>query len=242
VSNFRVEPPGLFRGHEEHPKSGKLKRRIRPSDVTINIGKDAPLPKCPILGERNIINMCSTLFSLYINIENLWNYFRLNFNFLEHVNVSLLFIHSKLNHYLKSYNDLFIVLGFLRTSKPFTIRLGNLIFNFHKLVFTAMNCLPKFHNHKNNITSSFQFRFSNIKLVKEIRIRLKRACIDVMNIMDIRKLRDSITVTGKGEEYLEASSDVYESIQKANSQVSRSRPSIPQRWCVFGSKFSWLNL
>ncbi|KAL5583454.1 hypothetical protein UlMin_015896 [Ulmus minor] len=52
VSNFRVEPPGLFRGHEEHSKSGKLKRRIRPSDVTINIGKDAPLPKCPIPGER----------------------------------------------------------------------------------------------------------------------------------------------------------------------------------------------
>ncbi|KAL5554338.1 hypothetical protein UlMin_041739 [Ulmus minor] len=52
VSNFRVEPPGLFRGHEEHPKSGKLKRRIHPSDVTINIGKDAPLPKCPIPGER----------------------------------------------------------------------------------------------------------------------------------------------------------------------------------------------
>ncbi|KAL5573892.1 hypothetical protein UlMin_023489 [Ulmus minor] len=52
VSNFRVEPPGLFRGHEEHPKSGKLKRRIRPSNVTINIGNDAPLPKCPIPGER----------------------------------------------------------------------------------------------------------------------------------------------------------------------------------------------
>ncbi|KAL9383543.1 hypothetical protein Peur_023866 [Populus x canadensis] len=52
VGNFRVEPPGLFRGRGEHPKMGKLKSRIRPSDITINIGKDAPIPKCPIPGER----------------------------------------------------------------------------------------------------------------------------------------------------------------------------------------------
>lgn len=31
---------------------GKLKKRIRPSDITINIGKDAPIPECPIPGER----------------------------------------------------------------------------------------------------------------------------------------------------------------------------------------------
>ncbi|XVE50751.1 hypothetical protein DITRI_Ditri01bG0188400 [Diplodiscus trichospermus] len=52
VGNFRVEPPGLFRGRGEHPKMGKLKRRIRPNDITINIGKDAPIPECPIPGER----------------------------------------------------------------------------------------------------------------------------------------------------------------------------------------------
>ncbi|KAK4254398.1 hypothetical protein QN277_009785 [Acacia crassicarpa] len=52
VGNFRVEPPGLFRGRGEHPKMGKLKRRIRPSDITINIGKDAPIPECPIPGEK----------------------------------------------------------------------------------------------------------------------------------------------------------------------------------------------
>ncbi|CAN1189315.1 DNA topoisomerase 1 alpha [Linum perenne] len=51
VGNFRVEPPGLFRGRGEHPKMGKLKRRIRPKDITINIGKDAPIPECPIEGE-----------------------------------------------------------------------------------------------------------------------------------------------------------------------------------------------
>ncbi|XP_074572698.1 DNA topoisomerase 1 beta-like [Curcuma longa] len=52
VGNFRVEPPGLFRGRGEHPKMGKLKKRIRPRDITINIGKDALIPECPIPGER----------------------------------------------------------------------------------------------------------------------------------------------------------------------------------------------
>ncbi|XP_040935911.1 DNA topoisomerase 1 beta isoform X3 [Gossypium hirsutum] len=51
VGNFRVEPPGLFRGRGEHPKMGKLKKRIHPSDITINIGKNAPIPECPIPGE-----------------------------------------------------------------------------------------------------------------------------------------------------------------------------------------------
>ncbi|KVH96852.1 DNA breaking-rejoining enzyme, catalytic core [Cynara cardunculus var. scolymus] len=51
VGNFRVEPPGLFRGRGEHPKMGKLKKRIRPSDITINIGKGSPIPECPIPGQ-----------------------------------------------------------------------------------------------------------------------------------------------------------------------------------------------
>ncbi|KQK11496.1 hypothetical protein BRADI_2g60537v3 [Brachypodium distachyon] len=33
VGTFRVEPPGLFRGRGEHPKMGKLKQRILPSDI-----------------------------------------------------------------------------------------------------------------------------------------------------------------------------------------------------------------
>jgi len=39
VGNFRVEPPGLFRGRGDHPKMGKLKARIYPRDITINIGE-----------------------------------------------------------------------------------------------------------------------------------------------------------------------------------------------------------
>ncbi|MCL7034345.1 hypothetical protein MKW94_017628 [Papaver nudicaule] len=52
VGNFRIEPPGLFRGRGDHPKVGKLKKRIYPKDITINIGKGESIPECPIPGER----------------------------------------------------------------------------------------------------------------------------------------------------------------------------------------------
>lgn len=51
VGNFRVEPPGLFRGRGEHPKKGTHKFRLRPEDITINIGKDAPVPKPNVPGK-----------------------------------------------------------------------------------------------------------------------------------------------------------------------------------------------
>lgn len=47
VGNFRVEPPGLFRGRGEHPKTGKVKKRVQPEQITINVGKDAPVPVPP---------------------------------------------------------------------------------------------------------------------------------------------------------------------------------------------------
>ncbi|KAI4868715.1 hypothetical protein F4820DRAFT_409432 [Hypoxylon rubiginosum] len=47
VGNFRVEPPGLFRGRGEHPKTGKVKKRVLPEQITINIGKDAKVPPPP---------------------------------------------------------------------------------------------------------------------------------------------------------------------------------------------------
>lgn len=39
IANFRIEPPGLFRGRGDHPKMGMLKRRIRPEDIIINCSK-----------------------------------------------------------------------------------------------------------------------------------------------------------------------------------------------------------
>lgn len=47
VGNFRIEPPGLFRGRGAHPKTGKLKRRVPPEAVTLNLGATATVPPPP---------------------------------------------------------------------------------------------------------------------------------------------------------------------------------------------------
>ena len=47
VGNFRMEPPGIFIGRGCNPKLGKLKKRIYPEDIIINIGKESPVPLCP---------------------------------------------------------------------------------------------------------------------------------------------------------------------------------------------------
>ena len=39
IGNFRIEPPGLFRGRGEHPKQGMLKTRTMPEDIIINCSK-----------------------------------------------------------------------------------------------------------------------------------------------------------------------------------------------------------
>ena len=41
IGNFRIEPPGLFRGRGDHPKMGTLKKRVNPEDVSINCSKGA---------------------------------------------------------------------------------------------------------------------------------------------------------------------------------------------------------
>lgn len=47
VGNFRVEPPGLFRGRGQHPLQGSLKLRVQPEDITINVDENAPVPAPP---------------------------------------------------------------------------------------------------------------------------------------------------------------------------------------------------
>lgn len=47
IGNFKIEPPGLFRGRGEHPKMGKLKKRVLPEDVLINCSKNSNIPKPP---------------------------------------------------------------------------------------------------------------------------------------------------------------------------------------------------
>ncbi|RSH91761.1 DNA topoisomerase 1 [Saitozyma podzolica] len=61
VGNFRAEPPGLFRGRGEHPKKGTLKKRLRPEDILLNIGKDAQVPKANIPGEWKGVQHDSTV-------------------------------------------------------------------------------------------------------------------------------------------------------------------------------------
>lgn len=45
-----MEPPGAFRGRGEHPKMGKLKQRVLPEQVMVNMSEDAPVPKCSVDG------------------------------------------------------------------------------------------------------------------------------------------------------------------------------------------------
>ncbi|CCE83497.1 Piso0_004073 [Millerozyma farinosa CBS 7064] len=47
VGNFKIEPPGLFRGRGAHPKTGKLKKRVYPEDVTLNLSKGVKIPDPP---------------------------------------------------------------------------------------------------------------------------------------------------------------------------------------------------
>lgn len=58
VSNSLVEPPGIFRGRGEHPYAGRLKSRIVPEFVIINVGPNNPIPICPIVGHtwKRVIN------------------------------------------------------------------------------------------------------------------------------------------------------------------------------------------
>lgn len=48
VGNYRIEPPGLFRGRGQHPKTGKLKIRVRPEDITINTARGSKVPVPPL--------------------------------------------------------------------------------------------------------------------------------------------------------------------------------------------------
>jgi len=50
VGNYNMEPPGTFRGRGEHPKMGKLKDRVAPESVYLNISEDSPAPICNLPG------------------------------------------------------------------------------------------------------------------------------------------------------------------------------------------------
>ncbi|OWB57734.1 hypothetical protein B5S28_g3703 [[Candida] boidinii] len=83
VGNFRIEPPGLFRGRGAHPKTGKLKRRVKPEDVVLNLGKDAKIPEPPKghnWGEVKHDNTVAWLAMWRENISNSVKYVRFSQN------------------------------------------------------------------------------------------------------------------------------------------------------------------
>lgn len=46
MGNFNMEPPGLFRGRGEHPKTGKLKSRCFAESVHLNLSEGGVVPIC----------------------------------------------------------------------------------------------------------------------------------------------------------------------------------------------------
>jgi len=51
VGNYRIEPPGIFLGRGCHPKTGMIKKRILPKDITINISLDTKNPEINLEGK-----------------------------------------------------------------------------------------------------------------------------------------------------------------------------------------------
>ncbi|PAA64412.1 hypothetical protein BOX15_Mlig011838g1, partial [Macrostomum lignano] len=76
IANFRIEPPGLFRGRGNHPKMGKLKRRVRPEDVIINCSKDSKVPKPPDGRKWKEVRHDNTVSWLACWVENVQGNFK----------------------------------------------------------------------------------------------------------------------------------------------------------------------
>ncbi|XP_036399788.1 DNA topoisomerase I, mitochondrial [Megalops cyprinoides] len=83
IGNFKIEPPGLFRGRGDHPKQGMLKKRIQPEEVIINCSKDSRIPEPPA-GHRwkevRHDNTVTWLASWTENIQGSFKYVMLNAN------------------------------------------------------------------------------------------------------------------------------------------------------------------
>ena len=45
IANYMAEPPGIFIGRGEHPLRGKWKPKVTSKDVTLNLGREAKVPK-----------------------------------------------------------------------------------------------------------------------------------------------------------------------------------------------------
>ncbi|KAL6107141.1 uncharacterized protein ACO6RY_10833 [Pungitius sinensis] len=83
IGNFKIEPPGLFRGRGEHPKQGMLKKRIQPEDVIINCSRESRVPVPPAghsWKEVRHDNSVTWLASWTENVQGAIKYIMLNAN------------------------------------------------------------------------------------------------------------------------------------------------------------------
>ena len=55
VGNFRVEPSGIFLGRGCNPKTGKVKKRTLPADISINISQNGTIPAPPNKQAWNVV-------------------------------------------------------------------------------------------------------------------------------------------------------------------------------------------
>ena len=69
MGNFNMEPPGLFRGRGEHPKTGMVKQRCYAESVSINVSEDACPPICTLPGMHlpPFLTHISTLIPLLLS-------------------------------------------------------------------------------------------------------------------------------------------------------------------------------
>lgn len=51
VMNFSMIPPGIFRGRGPHPLRGRIRTRVLPEHVTLNLDAMSPIPPIPDLGD-----------------------------------------------------------------------------------------------------------------------------------------------------------------------------------------------
>ncbi|KAL6478959.1 hypothetical protein MHYP_G00123920 [Metynnis hypsauchen] len=83
IGNFKIEPPGLFRGRGDHPKQGKLKKRIQPEDVIINCSRSSQIPEPPTGHKWKEVrhdNTVTWLASWTENVQGSCKYVMLNAN------------------------------------------------------------------------------------------------------------------------------------------------------------------
>lgn len=83
IGNFKIEPPGLFRGRGDHPKQGMLKKRIQPEDVIVNCSKESRIPEAPAGHKWKEVrhdNTVTWLASWTENVQGSCKYVMLNAN------------------------------------------------------------------------------------------------------------------------------------------------------------------